>query len=50
MKQESYVLEILSPCMRKQMKKSEIQIEELSYHYSAHEPPHIQNDVITINR
>ena len=41
-RQCSSLLDTLSSC--------QIQVEELSFHYSANEPPHIRNDIITINR
>lgn len=48
--QENDILKLISPYKVKPMPESEVQIEELSFHYSAHEPPHVQNDVITIQR
>lgn len=48
---EHAVLEsVVSPCKQDPFQPSEIEIDEFTFHYSMYEPPHIQNDVITINR
>ena len=41
---------LLAPCAVKPMAPKEVMVNTLSFHYSANEPPHIQNDIITINK
>lgn len=45
------VVGTLAPCMIDPMDPKDVMVNhDLSFHYSAHEPPHIQNDIITINK
>lgn len=41
---------IINPCRLEPLDLHEIEIDEFTFHYSTVEPPHIQNDVITINK
>jgi len=48
--ERSLLTSVLRSCQVKPLTKKEVQVDELSFHYSMHKPPHIQNDCITINR
>lgn len=41
---------VVNPCKQDAFQLSEVEIDEFTFHYSVYEPPHIQNDIITINR
>lgn len=48
--EEDLLGHVVSRCQIDPLPDSEVEIDEFQYHYSAHEPPHMLNDVITINR
>lgn len=48
--EQAVLLTVVNPCKQDPFQLSEVEIDEFTFHYSVYEPPHIQNDVITINR
>lgn len=48
--QEQEMVRLLRPCAVKPMPEREVLVNTLSFHYSSHEPPHIQDDVIHLNK
>jgi len=48
--EQAVVMSIINPCKLEPLELSEIEIDEFTFHYSTIEPPHIQNDIITINQ
>lgn len=44
------MVRLLRPCAVKPMPEREVLVNTLSFHYSSHEPPHIQDDVIHLNK
>lgn len=41
---------VVRPCSVGPLDVREVEIDSFSYNYSSHEPPHVQNDVITLNK
>lgn len=48
--EQAVVHAVVNPCKLDALEPGEVEIDEFEFNYSMHEPPHIQNDVITINR
>lgn len=48
--EQAVLQSVVNPCKQDPFQLSEVEIDEFTFHYSMYEPPHIQNDVITINR
>jgi uncharacterized Rmd1/YagE family protein len=48
--EQAVLLTVVNPCKQDPFQLSEVEIDEFTFHYSVYEPPHIQNDIITINR
>eukprot|EP00879_Flechtneria_rotunda_P003970 GHRR01004210.1.p1 GENE.GHRR01004210.1~~GHRR01004210.1.p1 ORF type:complete len:437 (+),score=141.40 GHRR01004210.1:141-1451(+) len=48
--EQAVVHSIVNPCKQEPLDLHEIEIDEFTFYYSSIEPPHIQNDLITINK
>lgn len=48
--EQAVLLTVVNPCKQDPFQMTEVEIDEFTFHYSVYEPPHIQNDIITINR
>ncbi|WIA14005.1 hypothetical protein OEZ85_002566 [Tetradesmus obliquus] len=48
--EQALQLTVIGPCKLEPLDLHEIEIDEFTFHYSTVEPPHIQNDVITLNK
>jgi uncharacterized Rmd1/YagE family protein len=48
--EQGIVHAVINPCKVEPLELSEVEIDEFEFVYSLLEPPHIQNDVITINK
>jgi len=48
--EQGIVHAVINPCKVEPLELSDVEIDEFEFNYSLLEPPHIQNDVITINK
>lgn len=48
--EQEIIRNVIAVCQRDPLPVKEVEVDEFEYNYSILEPPHIQNDVITINQ
>jgi hypothetical protein len=48
--EEDLLGHVAARCQVQPLPEKEIEVDEFQYHYSQYEPPHMLNDIITINR
>jgi len=48
--EQAVLMSVVTPSKLEPLELSEIEIDEFTFHYSTIEPPHIQNDIITLNQ